>query len=84
MDHRAIMSGTRKDMLAVVLRGALAGLSVPYRIGIAHRNRRYDQGSAEIHSCGVPVVSDRRDWKNADRLLPGEMVSRSGNQGGDR
>jgi len=57
MDHRAIMDGTRKDLLAVVLRGALAGLSVPYRIGIAHRNRRYDQGSSEIHSCGVPVIS---------------------------
>jgi len=51
------MSGRRSDPLAVVLRCALSGLSVPYRAGVAHRNRRFDRGSVKIHSCGVPVIS---------------------------
>lgn len=57
MDHRSIMNGQRRDALAVLMRGGLAGLSIPYRLVIANRNRRYDRGSVEVHRCGVPVIS---------------------------
>ncbi len=57
MDHRSIISGERKDAIAVLLRGALAGLSVPYRAAVASRNRRFDKQPSEVRSCGVPVIS---------------------------
>ena len=57
MVYRSIMSGERTDVPAIVMRGGLAGLSVPYRVAMAHRNRRYDRGSATVHDCGVPVIS---------------------------
>jgi tetraacyldisaccharide 4'-kinase len=57
MDHRAIMSGQRKDPLAILLRGLLRIGEVPYRIGVARRNRAFDTGRTEIHHCGVPVIS---------------------------
>ncbi len=51
------MNGERTDLTAVMMRGGLAGLTVPYRAAVAHRNRRYDRGKAEVHCCGVPVIS---------------------------
>ncbi len=57
MDYRSIISGQRTDVLASVMRGGLTGLSVPYRIAIGIRNRRFDRGRALVHRCGVPVVS---------------------------
>ena len=57
MAYKSILSGERTDLTAAVMRGGLAGLSVPYGAAVARRNRRYDRGHAEVHDCGVPVIS---------------------------
>ena len=57
MDHRPIMSGKRRDPLAMTMRAVLRLASIPYGIAVRRRNRNYDRESAEIHQCGVPVVS---------------------------
>ncbi|MCG8653237.1 MAG: tetraacyldisaccharide 4'-kinase, partial [Pirellulales bacterium] len=57
LDHRSIMSGQRKTLGAVLLRGGLWLASVPYRLAVAIRNRRYDQGKLPVHHCDVPVIS---------------------------
>jgi tetraacyldisaccharide 4'-kinase len=54
---RAIVSGQRRDLRAWAARGALSLAERAYRAAIAHRNRRYDQGRAEIVRVSVPVVS---------------------------
>ncbi len=55
--YRAILSGQRRDLLAVAARGMLSVAEVPYRAAMACRNRRYERGWAEIHRVSVPVVS---------------------------
>ena len=57
LDYRVIMSGERTDLSAVLMRGGLRAASSLYRVGVSSRNRRFDRGSAEVHCCGVPVVS---------------------------
>ena len=57
IDYRSIMSGRRKDPLAVAIRGLLGVASVPYGIAVAVRNRRFDSAASEIHQSGVPVIS---------------------------
>jgi len=57
MKARAILSGQRDDLAASALRGVLGGLSVPYRMVILRRNRRYDRAVVPIHRCAVPVIS---------------------------
>lgn len=57
LDYRPIMSGQRRDPLAVLLRGLLRAASIPYGMAVAVRNRRIDAGSAQIQKCGVPVIS---------------------------
>ncbi len=51
------MSGRRRDPLAVLIRAGLSLASVPYGWVVTIRNRRYDRGIAEVHFCGVPVIS---------------------------
>ena len=51
------MNGERRDLLAVIARGVLGGLAMPYEAAVRWRNRRYDRGVKEIHQCGVPVIS---------------------------
>ena len=55
-DYRAVLSGKRKDPVAITMRGGLRIASWFYRGGIAFRNRRYDRGT-DVHQCGVPVIS---------------------------
>ncbi len=63
LDYRSIMADPqgsasgRKSPLAAVIRGGLWMASLPYRSVVTVRNRRFDQGSSEIHRCGVPVIS---------------------------
>jgi tetraacyldisaccharide 4'-kinase len=57
LDYRSIMNGRRRDLLAVVMRGALRVASIPYGIAVSQRNRRFDSGSKQIQHCGVPVIS---------------------------
>ncbi len=57
MDYRDLLSGQRRDPLAVCLRGLLRVAETPYRLTVAHRNRGFDTGKRDIHRCGVPVVS---------------------------
>ncbi|MDG2223287.1 MAG: tetraacyldisaccharide 4'-kinase [Rubripirellula sp.] len=55
-DYRAVLSGKRKDPVAMTMRGGLRIASWFYRGGIAFRNHRYDRGT-DVHDCGVPVIS---------------------------
>jgi len=57
MDHRSIMSGKRRDPIAIAMRAVLHLASVPYSIAVDRRNRKYDRQSSEIQRCGVPVIS---------------------------
>jgi tetraacyldisaccharide 4'-kinase len=57
VDYRSIMSGRRRDPVAMLVRLGLACASIPYRIGVLLRNRAFDTGRAEIHRAGVPVIS---------------------------
>ncbi len=57
MDYRSLMSGARKDPWAGCLRGGLHAASWLYGAAVGIRNRRYDRQAAEIHRCGVPVIS---------------------------
>lgn len=57
MSIGSIISGARDDLRARTLRTLLGGFSVPYRLAIQYRNRRYDSGAAEVLDCGVPVIS---------------------------
>jgi tetraacyldisaccharide 4'-kinase len=55
-DYRSILSGERRDPIAVCLRAGLWLATWPYRIAVAIRNRRFDRGR-DVHPCGVPVIS---------------------------
>ena len=57
MDVRSIMSGQRKDPLALLLCGATRMAAPFYGLATRYRNRRFDRGSAEIHRAGAPVIS---------------------------
>ena len=57
MDHRSIMSGKRKDPIAIAMRALLRLASCPYAIVVRFRNRKYDQSVSDVHRCGVPVIS---------------------------
>ena len=56
-DFRSIMSGKRKDPLAILMRGGLSVASHVYGVATSIRNRRFDRGKTAIHRCGVPVIS---------------------------
>ncbi|TWT83558.1 Tetraacyldisaccharide 4'-kinase [Planctomycetes bacterium CA13] len=56
-DFRSVMSGKRKDSLAVLMRTGLSIAKLPYGLGVWYRNLSFDNGRNEIHRCGVPVIS---------------------------
>lgn len=56
-DYRPLMSGQRRDLRAVLMRGGLHVASQAYRLGVSVRNRRYDRTSSAVHQVGVPVIS---------------------------
>lgn len=53
----AILSGERRGLTAALSRFCLAGLSVPYGLAVAARNRAYDRGWLRQHRASVPVIS---------------------------
>ena len=57
IDHDAIMSGRRKDPLAIGLRGGLWLASFPYRWAVTLRNRRFERDPNAVCDAGVPVIS---------------------------
>lgn len=54
---REIVSGRRNGWTAPFLRGILRLAEFPYTWAVRQRNRRYDNGRAEVHRVEVPVVS---------------------------
>ncbi len=56
-DYRSIISGRRRDPVAIAARATLWVASIPYAIAVASVNRRYDRGKITIHHAGVPVIS---------------------------
>jgi tetraacyldisaccharide 4'-kinase len=54
---RELVSGRRKGVGAVAMRGLLRLAETPYTAAVRWRNRRYDRGAAAVHRVGVPVVS---------------------------
>lgn len=57
MDVHAIMSGKRKDPLAILLRMITRVGTIPYSIAARLRNRGFDRGTREICRVEVPVIS---------------------------
>jgi len=55
--YRALIRGERRGPLAMLGRAGLQLASLPYRFGVAWRNRQYDRGRRAIHRAAVPVVS---------------------------
>jgi tetraacyldisaccharide 4'-kinase len=55
--YREVISGQRRDPLAILLRCVLVILEIPYRIATSIRNRRYDRGRTEICRCEAAVIS---------------------------
>ena len=56
-DYRSIMSGQRKDPLAIAMRAGLWIASGPYGAAVAIRNHRYDSGSNQVHRSAAAVIS---------------------------
>ena len=56
-DFYDLVSGRRRGIGATLLRGLLALVEGPYRIGVWWRNRRYDTKPELTQRVGVPVVS---------------------------
>lgn len=55
--YRMVISGQNRSPGAVMLRGALAGASLPYSAAISFRNRLYDHNILPCRSVAVPVIS---------------------------
>ena len=51
------MSGESRGTVPSCVRLLLWVASLPYRIVVASRNRRFDRGKSPSHLCGVPVIS---------------------------
>jgi tetraacyldisaccharide 4'-kinase len=51
-----VLTGERRGPLAAVARAGLGVLSVPYRAGVAWKNRRYDRNPMKAARVPVPVV----------------------------
>lgn len=56
-EFRELVSGRRRGVAAIAMRGALRAGEVCYAAAMQWRNRRYDSGRAEIVRVDVPVVS---------------------------
>ncbi len=57
MDYRSILSGQRRDPLAIFFRLGLWCAQWPYRVIVAIRNRRFDRDDSLIQHAEVPVIS---------------------------
>lgn len=55
--YREVISGRRRDPLAILLRSALAIGEIPYAIATSIRNWRYDRGRSEVCRCEAAVIS---------------------------
>lgn len=51
------MSGRRRGPAASLARCALWLASLPYRIVVRIRNRRFESGATPVAKCGIPVIS---------------------------
>lgn len=56
-EFRDLVSGRRRGLGAMALRGLLRAAEAPYTLAVSLRNRRYDRGQATVHRVGVPVIS---------------------------
>jgi tetraacyldisaccharide 4'-kinase len=54
---KSLVSGQWKGPVAAGLRGALAGLEVPYSWAIARKNRRFDSRPEQAHKFEAPIIS---------------------------
>jgi tetraacyldisaccharide 4'-kinase len=54
---RSLVSGQQRGVRASLLRTGFAAAEIPYRLGVAWRNRQFDCGRREIHRVAVPVIS---------------------------
>ncbi len=57
MDYWSILSGQRRDPLAIFFRLGLWCAQWPYRAVVAIRNRRFDRNDSLIQHADVPVIS---------------------------
>ncbi len=57
MDYWSILSGQRRDPLAIFFRLVLWCAQWPYRVIVAIRNRRLDRNDSLIQHADVPVIS---------------------------
>jgi tetraacyldisaccharide 4'-kinase len=56
-EFRDLVSGRRRGVGAIALRGVLRLAEFFYTAAVGWRNGRYDRGAAAAHRVGVPVVS---------------------------
>ncbi|HEY2159259.1 MAG TPA: tetraacyldisaccharide 4'-kinase, partial [Isosphaeraceae bacterium] len=52
-----LVRGQSRGIGPALLRLGLAGAALPYRMGVAARNRAFDRGWKTIERAGVPVIS---------------------------
>lgn len=55
--YRNIISGQDRQPGAVLMRALLAGVSIPYSVGVRIRNGLYQCGILRSHKVNVPVIS---------------------------
>jgi tetraacyldisaccharide 4'-kinase len=55
--YHALIRGDRTGLVPALQRAGLWSLSCGYRLGVALRNKAYDQGWSKVHKAAVPVVS---------------------------
>ena len=53
---RDIVSGRRRDLIAIASRCLLAIAEVPYRLVVGMRNRRFDRDASLTHRVDAPVI----------------------------
>jgi len=55
--YQEVISGKRGDFLGTFARFCLAGLEIPYALGMTARNFSYDHGLRSVKKVSVPVIS---------------------------
>lgn len=56
-EFRNLVSGRKRGIAASLKRAALRCAEVPYTLGVAYRNRQFDQGRRPSTTVSVPVIS---------------------------
>ncbi len=56
-NYRPVISGQRKDPVAILMRGGLRVASWCYAVGSARKNRAYESGAADVHRSDAVVIS---------------------------